>query len=99
MSERAGATRALDGDRRWVVEACTWRHAARGGERTQSRVGVRLDDLRRCVLVDVPDRDDTVDFDVGISLSLCASSGAPSGGWVGGERTRDVMERDGAENR
>lgn len=92
MSERAGTTRALDGDRRWVVEACTWRRAARGGERTQSRVGVRLDDLRRCVLVDVPDRDDTVDFDVGTFLSLCApllwcSFGVR--GWVGKSKGRD----------
>ena len=84
LNEGRVATRALDGDRRWVVEACTWRAAGR--ERTRADVSVRLDDMRRCVLVDPDYRDnasDPIDFDVGVPTpSLLSSLMADKGHWM-----------------
>ena len=86
MSERVAATRALDGDHRWVVEACAWRPAApRGacaGERAQADVSVRLDGACRCVLVDPKYRDgasDPVEFRVGLPFSLSLALGVSCG--------------------
>ena len=80
MIEGRVGTRALEGDRRWVVEACSWRTVGRrggpGSERTRTDVAVRLDERRGCVLVDPSYRDDIsdpIEFDVGLFLSLSLS--------------------------